>query len=162
MFSPINTYWVLRPRVNIQIIFFSVCGCFACTCICAPCLCGALRSQKQVLDYLELELQMIMTHSVDAGSWNLVLGKSSASKCWAISPTPKRFLFIYGWCHIFGAWGGLRGGHCPFWSWSCRGLWAHLTWMLGTGCKSSKLLYCWAMSQPLKCWKGYKWFYIKP
>ena len=41
------------------------------------CLHSACRNQKRSLDPLELELQMVVGHHVDAGNQNWVLCKSS-------------------------------------------------------------------------------------
>jgi hypothetical protein len=44
---------------------FYVFGCFICMCLCATCMSGAHRRQNKS-DLLELALQMVVTHHVDA------------------------------------------------------------------------------------------------
>jgi hypothetical protein len=61
----------------------------------------ARGGQEEVLDFLGLELQMVLSHHVGAGNWTHVLWKgASGLNCWAISPalysTHEKGLFDMG------------------------------------------------------------------
>jgi hypothetical protein len=48
-------------------------------CLCVTCMTGAHEGQKRVLDPLEQNLQIVVSHHVTAGNWTCVLCKSN--KC---------------------------------------------------------------------------------
>lgn len=165
MFLPINTYWVLRPRVSIlsstsicfnrplpgarawtqgsvqvqqsfcflflkllNFSFFNVVVLPACVSV-HHVYVVPQRSEKYWIS-LELGLQMVLTHHVDAGTWDLAVWKSSASKRWAICPALKTY-FYFSVCDTCAGARGVFGGHCPLWGWSYRGLWATLDMSAG-------------------------------
>ena len=53
--------------------------CFPWMYVCVPCACLMSESQKRMSDPLGLELQVVVSYHVDAGSWSQVLCKSN--KC---------------------------------------------------------------------------------
>lgn len=48
-------------------ILFYVYGCCACMYVFAPHVCSVLKGQKRVSDPLELELELVVSHQMDAG-----------------------------------------------------------------------------------------------
>lgn len=66
-------------------VYFFVCECFACLFACCTlCMPVAWRSQKRVLDHLDLELQMIVNQYSGTRNQIWVLCKSN-KYCWAMS-----------------------------------------------------------------------------
>ena len=67
-----------KSRGRVFYFLLYVYGCFCCMHICVPLAClPALYGGQKTLDPLELELQMVLSHSVDAGKQTRVLWKSS-------------------------------------------------------------------------------------
>ena len=67
--------WDLRPLIYVY-------GCFACTYICAPHVCLEPRKarrgiQQRTQGLLQLELQMVVSHHVDARNRTRIFYKSS-------------------------------------------------------------------------------------
>lgn len=73
-----------------------MCMCiFTCMYISVPCVCKAQRSQKWMLDLLELELQRVASHHVHTGNQIFVLCKAvliTAEPC--LQPHKLQFLMI--------------------------------------------------------------------
>ena len=82
-FPPVRLH-VIRESVEIQFIYFFsgvfilciwvFCSVHACT----PCACPVpVKARKKASNFLELELQVVVSHHVGAGNKPQVLGKSS-------------------------------------------------------------------------------------
>lgn len=66
--------WVVVVVLEKMYLFFIYeYGCFAYMYACVPHVCSILGSQKKVLNSLELELQMAVSHRVGTGKWTLLL-----------------------------------------------------------------------------------------
>lgn len=62
----------MREKKTLMIFFlliylFLICECFACLYVYALCTCTSCRSQRRISDPLELDLQKVVSHQVDAG-----------------------------------------------------------------------------------------------
>lgn len=59
-------------------------------CICSRCILGVFKVHKRLLDLLEVEIWMVVSHHVDAGNWTQILSRAtSALTSLVITPTPN-------------------------------------------------------------------------
>lgn len=79
--SAVSSVPILSPPPFLNFILFYVYGYFPWICI--LCLPDANRSQKKVLDHLELELEVVVRHHA-SGNWTCILYKSSSCS-WLLS-----------------------------------------------------------------------------
>ena len=84
---------------------------FLCIHLCTMCMPGACRGQKRVLDHLELELQRVVNHHVDAGNQTQFLCKSN--KCSSLlSHLNRSLMFSFSITNIGRV--GLRAGDAGY------------------------------------------------